>query len=91
MEVIRQDHDSINRKRPLLPGHAKRLSKRTDVIDKGRRAVLQCEREEKGSAFKAIAAVSDHAGILSRTVRRALTHRAHASTAAEEIPRPQPA
>ena len=34
VQVIRQDHDGIDRKWPLLPGHAKRGAKRADMIDK---------------------------------------------------------
>jgi len=36
VQVIRQNHHRIDRKRPFLSGHAKRGAKRADMIDQNR-------------------------------------------------------
>lgn len=65
VQVIRQDHDCIDRKWPLLPGHAKRSAKYCDAIDKSLRPpISKRQGEEKRSACKTIAPISDHFGII---------------------------
>jgi hypothetical protein len=51
MQVIRQDHDGVDREWPLLPRHAKCGVQRADLIGKsGRSSIDQCQREEEFSA-----------------------------------------
>jgi hypothetical protein len=67
MQMIRQDDDCIDRKGPLLPGHAKRRAKYADMIDKrGRPAFSERHSEEIGSALNAVAPIPHHAGMISR-------------------------
>jgi hypothetical protein len=67
VQVIRQDHDGIDRKWSLLPGHTKCGAKRADMIDKNDRLPIgQRQREEEFSTGDAIASVSDHSGMIPR-------------------------
>ncbi len=67
VQVIGQDHNSIDRKWSFLPGHTKGRAKRGDVIDKScRPSIRQCQREKEFSALDAITPISHHDGIIPR-------------------------
>ena len=65
MEVIRQNYDRVDRKRPFLPSLAKRGAKRANMIDKScRMAIRERHREEVCPALNEVASIGDHLGMV---------------------------
>jgi hypothetical protein len=66
VEVVRQDHDSIDREGAFARGHADGGAKLLDVIDeRGRTSILQRDCEEERPAWNEVSPVPDHPGRLA--------------------------
>src|SRR5215467_12325807 len=67
MQVIRQDHDGLDREWTLLPRDPERHPQGVHVLHQRRGyAVSKRDREEIGAARDEVASVSDHRRTLSR-------------------------
>jgi hypothetical protein len=73
MQVVRKDHDSLDRERPLAPRDAKSRAQCVHVVNQNRGCpIRERDREEVGAAWDVVAPVSNHPLILSRITLRSI-------------------